>query len=513
MTAPVLGLIDLSHPFNAVGEELPLLCSATGPVSFLDIFLSQCSHVKGIDVFHIVVRKSSMEKYVAHIGRVSLPGKVHIIPIPDSEHGYFYDGHAMFLKARKWCHQTIRGGVGDMTIFDEILPMALIKQIASSSKVGGVLHLHPSFPMFDPEYASQLVQTAGQESAHGVPLMLFRQATLGLCPAFVTWPGLEALNNGINWSPAQVMRGDSIGDGVANMNNIVRHNLDCDMMRGNFTLNAQRDCARLSKVLHFLMAEDRDVSAKDCSEVLFGHPEILSESFPREVEIETYDDTGLCMPPLLFNHIYQQCCNVGDCRVSIQASAFYHDLMLKEVIKKKPYGLNIVLTYGMVVGYPSLCKEWAEAKPDMITVKLHPLSEDISDFKPHLEGLAIGAKANGVLLHVELIKDDRNWRAIHQLHQWHQEMGFGYNWVPAQPEIMPYVPMERGDCEKIMYQMNILADGRVVPCRRCTNHLLGDTNRHKLSEIWESFSGLRQERFSYLQKFSACKECAEWLST
>lgn len=512
MTMQTIGLIDLSHPFNPVGEELPIMNSATGTLTFLDIFLGQCAQVEGIDLFHILVRESHLETFVPRIGASSLPAKVQIIKMPDSKTGYFYDEHPGFLKARKWCHQTIRGGVADMTVYDEIMPMLIFKQLAASADVRGVLHLHPSFPMFDPDYASQIIRVAKTTDRQDMPYMIFRQATLGLCPAYVTRQGLDAMAKGTNWAPAHVIRGDAIGDGLMNMNNIVQHDLEADLTRGNLTLNTHRDSVRLCKILHFLMAEDRDIRAKDISEVLFCHPIVLLESFPREVEIETCDDTGLSINPLLFGGIYGQCVREEDCRVSITPDGEYQDVYLETVKKGKPYGLNIVLPYGMVVSKPEICCAWIEAHPDMVTIKMHPLSNDISEFKSHLTQLVEYAKKNDVLAHVELVKDDRNWRAILTLHDWAQEIGFSYNWVQANPSAVPYVPMKRGDCEKIMYQMTIRADGTVTPCKRCT-HKIGDVNRNSIQRIWESCSDLRQDRFSYLSKFPACKDCAEWLST
>lgn len=496
----ITGLIDFTTPgdLNRI-----LLTNATSRETFLDVFLGQVAKLKNVDKLFVAYTKET-ESFLGALAPYGI--RAGSLSLPDRPEGYLYDNYKRVKKSRLWAYNSIRGGLHDTTVFDEIMPMPLIKKFAENAKdIDGVLHLHPSMPLFDPGYADSLCVAADHDAPEELS-MLTRLSMVGACPAFVTRRGLRKLKEK-NWAPFHVFLGEISGDGLIAMENVVRHNMTYDLMRESLTLFTERDAERLRTLLLVMdNIENLERNAAGYADALRRRLSILEAGkTPREIDIDL--PPSLVKVQDLLENVYREAVSsqvlltIGATKSALHLSTSRYEDVVRQLAKvSRPHGLQIRADASDILRSPHIASEWI----GLCDVFAITMDVPVPTFDQCLEMLAEKSRSNpdNAVIHLELPFDHDTWVAIHHVANAACKNDVSFNWIPN--ESMNYVPSKRGPCEKRRFQLYIDSGLNARVCKHSDNAV--ELEEHFcISRAWG--------RIRCVSMLDACDTCKNWTTT
>lgn len=104
---------------------------------------------------------------------------------------------AVAKSSRLWSRSAWRGGLANMTCYDEVLEPAMVARVLSQHGVDAALVCGADWALVDPEIASAMLERLGEQvdEAEG-PRVVFSQAAPGLAPMLITRLAAERLAAG-----------------------------------------------------------------------------------------------------------------------------------------------------------------------------------------------------------------------------------------------------------------------------------------------------------------------------
>lgn len=541
------GILDFSSRTSSAFGSRHYLGKVFPRLSFIEIFLDRVMRIKGIQRYMAVVHSSIINEIKPYLAKYPA---IQIGLIPDGEGiPFHYMAHGRIISGRKWSHQSIRGGLFDSTIYDEHIPMELIKQISAQIPVSEMVWLHPECPLLIPEYVEQAIGVARSKPGitGGLPLVI-RQSMLGLCPAVITQFGIVDLKKR-NWMPLHVFRCNRLHDGMVSMRQYMQHNMEEDVERGRFLLRSQRDASRLRRLLIKLGEKELDWTITSFSKVLKECPEVLLEDSPRELDLDVtaspYPEQCRMprlapmpdMEPELLEKIYSQACEEEDLLLTIgeygNLMEYNHLSRLRELISaRKPFGLQLVFDAESILRNQQAFLPFFELPVDIISIRLTSLCYSkeftLEGFEPLLEEIAKKqlSREDVPQIHLQLHKFEDIWRRYHTVIDWSLKHNVDCNWVPYNDhscqmpphrETIAYVPLRRYPCEKLLYQMYVFPDGSTSLCKTDFkgSFRMGSLREKSLRELWNGPERLEYRRRHILGFYEPelCKSCRNWMHT
>ncbi len=507
-----LGIIDFTLPITSAEFELRYYDTAFQGLSFLEIFLDRVSKVPGIDNLVAVVHSEVEGRVMPYLSRYS---SIKALAVPAMGAAIRYLNHPCLTKSIKWCHQSFRGGALDATIYDDVMPMELLRDLSGQVYPKSLIYFTPEFPLFDVEYATQLLDNR-EDDKHQL-LLKVRASVLGASPAVIPWAGLKLLQTA-RWTPLANFRPNPGGDGAMIMRDSVYHDRDTDLKRGSLILRSRRDGRRLTQLLRYLGANKLEWTTRNLVAGLQTEAVAL-EDLPREVDVElnSLGYTASCKLPslregpemdfALFEKLYVEVCSwedglltIGDLGDVLKYSRLGD---LRQLVKgKRPWGLHMIWNAETLLEMSPLPLEWMEIPFDILTLRVTPLSYSrkykMIDIEPvilELSRIYNKSDYQAPVLHIEMNKHEANWRDAKPIFDWASKYCTSFNLVgfndyagqiQSEPGTFHYVPRPRYPCEKLLYQMYVLPDGTVPLCKQDFKGSMafGNVRDRTLKEIW-----------------------------
>lgn len=545
----VTAVLDFSHLKTTAGFDPLYLENAPDGRPFVSHFLERALQVDYIEEFIALMHPKTQAIIAPHLRSFPI---IKQLVVPEDA-ARFYNRHEWIEKGRKWSYESIKGGAADVSWYDEVMPLHIIKLMASQVPMRCMLHLHPEAPLFMPSYATQLLDLELKDDANGTgnfPLLI-RHAPLGFSPALVTRQGLNLMRRGVSWSPTQVFRYFADLDGLVRMGIHVKNNMGSDLYRLNFTLRSRRDLGRVRGFISALRENGQEPTPDSLKALRERRPELFDEELPREVDLELTSEgyPEACRLPLpgprgemspgLFGKICDELCSwedgllsIGDIGDVLRYSKWKDILPI--IKSRKPFGLHMVLNAQTLLekGDEAVAM-LKEVEMDMLTVRLTPLSYSpnykLADFGPMAEKLSkwMHGDQKAPMIHLEMHKHEENWQDFRQVYDWQRDYTLSSNWapyndysgqMPSLRNLPAYMPRERYACRRLACQMYVLPDGTVPLCKQDFSGRFpaGDANLEPLARIW------KRKEFSARRSAQAgggwdcaplCPACTRWFHT
>lgn len=540
---PLLALLDFSnHRSSVFGKTYynwPI--QDNGP-SFSEFFIERCLTIEPVDKWLAIVHPD----FTDIIDQLSKYEIIQIVQLPkDEEIFLFYNDHDKVLKSRKWAYQSIIGGAHDTSIYDELLPTEIIKQIVEQIKCESILHLHPEMPFLNTEYASHLISEYKKSDGKikDLPALIY-PSEVGRSPFFLTKAGLNYILKQ-NLSPAHALRQGKGFRGIFNVREEVHVDMDVKYKRESFLLRSERDLEKLRYIYQKCRERNIDINS-DLSTLLKENK--YTEPLPKEIDIECtsiFYEPELSIPKLdncteeipidTLERVLKEVSVWEDTLVTLGdiTDLLSHSKLdaIAETLKQhKPFGLQLTMNANHLVDYFNKINPFLNISTDIINLCLTPLSYregfELKDFEPILiEFLKrIDAAGDFPIIHLTLHKRAEKWTDFHLVHQWAKKYHLSCNWVPYNhyakqisiSDTMPvYTPRNRYACEKQRFQMYILPNGDVPMCKQDihSTKVYGNVEDTSIESIWNStdMADDRKSGYSLHQLNSLCNNCSNWL--
>lgn len=540
--------LDFTSTSSSMGFPAPYFERDPDGRFFIEHFFDRVQKIDFVDKKMAAVHKKTDSRVLSFL---SAAGDVEILTI-DEGVPTFFEHHRMIWKARKWCHQSLRGGAKESTLYDEWLPMDLLQQLVQQMDVQVLLLLHPEQPLFELEYARQIVKAAAVEHGEKSRMtnfpLLTRQTASGMAPLALTRLGVRELSKK-NWSPRHAISPTNGLDGFWIIRDQVYHDTDADMARENFCLRSCRDANRLNKVLAGLKRLNRPVTLKNMIGLRKEFPEAFLEDTPREIDL---DIVGLPtverndFPKLqdksemsleLLEKLLSEICAIDDALLTVGVHGdvlkYSNQSKLKTLLSaNKPYGLQICWDAKTLLKQ-GVDYSWFELDLDFLNINLTALSledeQGLINFEPEVEKLMKASALYGdrsPIVHFEISRCRENWRLYEMIYGWSLKYHCNVNWLGRNdmagqlpmPEETFFFPPKRYACEKLRFQMYVRNDGGVGLCKQDYRgiHDIGNIAARTIHELWNDPKGLelriKQMRGEY-DCTSLCGECKHWMHT
>jgi radical SAM protein with 4Fe4S-binding SPASM domain len=186
------------------------------------------------------------------------------------------------------------------------------------------------------------------------------------------------------------------------------------------------------------------------------------------------------------------------------------DYMRDEKVRVHIYTNAEFMDVDRLIEYPNIsvicCSVNAATKETYDKVVRGP---DFEKVKSKVEDLIKKTKKARIYVSMVVIDENKNEVELFKKN-WGEKAIFGEfkNWGGARHDKLKKTG-EKKPCWALMNTMNILWDGRVVPC--CMDYdgkiILGDANKQTLTEIWHSSHWLRQKHRKLDFSMEPCVNC------
>lgn len=528
----------------------PHLCfeDIGGGNTFIEIFLERVRQIDFVDK-KIAALHKNVDVRIGELLKAC--GNIEVMLIDDSIPTYF-EHHRLIWKSRKWCHQSLRGGAKEATLYDEWMPMDLLQQVTQQVDAMVLLYLHPEQPFFDVEYARQIVKAAAVEHGEKARLsdfpLMTRQTASGIAPVALTHIGVRELAKK-NWSPRHAFSPTNGHDGFWVVRDHVFHDTDADMARENFCLRSKRDAKRLSVIAARLKQENQAITLKNMIKLRSAAPECLLEDTPREIDVDIVgrpkvgrDDfpklkSNREMPLEIIEKVLYHVCSIDDAllTIGVHGNVLKHSELskIKSMLSMhKPYGLQLCWDASTMMEQ-GVDYSWFEMDFDFLNIDLTGLSLEgeskLEEFEPEVERLMKASAMYGdrsPIIHLEISKCRENWRVYEMVYRWSLKYRCNVNWlgrndmagqIPMEEETF-YFPPKRYPCEKLRFQMYIRNDGGVSLCKQdyLGKYDMGNISNQTLHEIWNMPAAVEHRKRQLAGDYNLtplCTACKHWVHT
>jgi hypothetical protein len=518
----IRGLINLGDKNGSAGLGCYYLESWGGGPSYLEIMLSRIRQMTTLDHTVALVHMDIDIRVLELLGKY----EIQVLEIESLEDFFMYPNYQKKINSsRKWSYGSWSGSSNGMTIFDEIAPMGMVRFFCAISNPKTLVYFSPEAPFFDPTLADEMVRNSGA-TIQGAQLdLLCRPVPQGLSPLILSEKLTSNVSNDPFWMPSFFL-------------NTGKYSYKLKI-EATFKIPAVENDDR-----NFLLRSPRDLERLNKWDGKFD--KVLPEfSLPKELQIELTSEpqrkehflpspsTEVEMPLGLFGELLLQIEKVEDALLTIGDLGnlwSYSDEqgLLGLFSKHKIYGVHVILDAIDIFADLERFERWVKCDFDIITVRLSSLGSSKDNLLMYEDKVKeINAMVSSVNLkttiNYELQKVADNWRLIEVLQEWNAKYQIAFNWVgfndyagqnAKDAQLPVYYPRVEHPCKKLLYQMHILADGSVTSCRQDYKGtcVVGDTNVHKIKEIWNSEPcvTLRQEtgvcRDSVTELCQKCKQ-------
>lgn len=545
----VIGMIDFTSHQSTLGREIQYFHEAKSGRTYLEHFLQKVMQVQGVDRFIAFIHQQLEEKLTPYLIRYE---SIEKAVLPEYEIVTFYNNYEQTKKSRKWCYQSTRGGNYDMTVFDELLPMDMIKDLVKQIDCQALVHFHPEMPFFDVEVCSNMIRCSKSMDENKLvkkglecfPLLIDPDI-LGCSPSIITNFGIKTLKDK-NWGPYQALRPSPSKDGAFLVRKIIEKEPDHQFFRTNLLLRTKRDRLRLEKMIQKLPESEwvgKNFSKMDALQV-----DELFDELPREIDVEL--GSGSLLPQERFpvvergeldisvlEKLIEETCDWEDALLTLcNQSDFFGYSKLNELKKflesgHRPFGLHLWWDAKSMLEHVSEAMDWMQMDVDIITLNFTSLGFDpevqLADLEPSFAELFKfhSSLKNPPCLHLETHKYEENWRDFEVLHTWALKYTLSYNWVPCndfagqvqRPDyITLFEPRHRYPCEKLKFQCFVQPDGEVSLCKQdiFNKFSQGNVRDSSLQEIWvnaQRRSLLKQHAKNDYSGCDLCEKCSAWM--
>lgn len=538
-TQITLCLLDFLRPAGCNNDPLYYLEKVEGNRVFLEIFLDRLSHLKSIHHSIALVQESVLPKVKPFLDKYAT---IQVKVIPDDIDA-FLPYHNKILKARKWSYLSFSGGLNEYTFFDEIFPIEILQQFSQQVVCDAVLYLNPQMPFFSTKKTQYLLDKIFEmnNSNPKLPFVVYPDA-IGKSPLIITKHGLGLIKtskigpvHGFRQAPNLIIE--------TAIRNILGLEVNIYYERMSYRLNSNRMVKFLRKAyLDNKVSGLIDIKASSNS-ILDGFIET-----PIEVDIElTSDNYGISfdIPNLnykervemeisLFEKIIQQLSNIEGVLLTIgtRYNISTHsrpEEIIKIIRSNSVYGLQLVWDGCDLVDKFELLEFYLELDIDILVINMTLLLKNRVNQYHYFEECLVKILKNrkAPLVHLELNKREDNWLQAVMLNDLQKKYHISFNIIPynhyasqlpKSKNMASYLPRHRYACEKLLYSMYILPDGRAPVCKEdIYSHMGGgNANHQSILDIWNQLE-VRSKRAKHLKgifnESQLCKSCENWIHT
>lgn len=179
-------IIDVDLHFGRFGHEVSLLDDLAGK-TVLQHTIDRAARIEGIDEIVLMHRADQSLQGNYRMPDKSPPITTHVMQHRDQDAWL----HDVIGSGRKWSLTAWRGGIGGMTVYDELLPGYPFLQVAEARNAESIVALRGDWCCVDPELATK--QLERHRSAPEAMKLVFSQAPPGLSPLVVHRSVLEEM--------------------------------------------------------------------------------------------------------------------------------------------------------------------------------------------------------------------------------------------------------------------------------------------------------------------------------
>ncbi|MCE9592456.1 MAG: SPASM domain-containing protein [Planctomycetes bacterium] len=464
------------------------------------------------------------------------------------------DPHASTtLAARAWALHSWRGGLGNATCYDELLPAAPLHRAAAAHGAEVVLLVGGDWVLVDPALCQRVIER--HLEAPEQMQMTFTQAPPGLCGVALGANLLEQLAQTPGSTIGQTLayvpsrpQADPIGKDVcvqvsAQVRSCARRFID-DTPRSRILIDAL--AARLGDRL---MDSDANAIAAAVNEV--EHDPSHIPAVPQQVTLELTPERAVSGPIVPQFHaklgrapmdiaravaIIEQLGAAGDVALTLGGlgDALLHpDFDTLITAAKRAGVLGVCIETDLLVDEPTLDR-LLRSPVDVVVVRVNADREATYKKTMGTEGLKrvidnlqylyrerskIGATlpwlVPSMIKTADTLPDMESFydRWVHYLG--HAVVEGAKSGCGLMPEMSPVAmtPPRRRPCRQVNERMTIHSDGRVARCDQDWQGraAAGDTARASLAEIWSSMQQVRTAHDQGRgQELELCGACTEW---
>ena len=473
--------------------------------------------------------------------------------------GPLYDRwHPMRIAARKWAVTCWRGGLGGMTVYDELLSARLVREALDAHGATAAMLVAPDWPLLDPALCDAVIERHVDQS-EGLRLV-FTQAPPGFTGLVIDKSLLEELDEAdgtigsiLDYN-VRAPQGDPISKDLC---------VGIDPTLRNATLRATFDAPRWSRPIEQLasvfsaddmLTMDATTAASQLLDIRATHADLIPQQVVVELNTQRTADgpivpqhhVDLSREPMSLDRartLFEQLAAEPDVAVTLGGlgDALLHPKWREIVTAARNASVWGVHLETDLLVESDVLELISEAPVDVLSVRLNADTgatyerlmgvnalEQVTD---HLQTLLRRRAADAASEAIDapclpwiaprMIKTTDNVAELEAFfdrwthfagHAWVEPTTTGLDLI-ADRGVLDMAPPRRVACRQIEHRMSVLADGRAAmcdqdwQCRGTDEHV----NGIDIAGAWQRLAAVRNaHRDGQFEQIPLCAGCREW---